>query len=153
MNAVNKMFIESGRPDQGDLRNYFVKALNQIIEDGFIKISIQEKGRIWTHPRHVDNNGNLRKYNIAIEGYGYIIRRYDSNFDAKDLLRYVAEFIKFDRVSEAHVKTIALSTFETCECDRCNGIGFIDAFKYYCGGICFKCYGSKYMIVKNVLTV
>ena len=152
-NATNRLFTESGRPEQGDNRNYFVKALNKIIDDGFIKISIQQKGKIWTTPKFKDNSGNLRKFNIDIKGYGFTGRYYDSNFGAKDLLTYVAKFIQFPQVSDAHIKSISVSSLEVCECDRCNGMGFIKAFNYYCNGICFECYGSKYSVKRKVITV
>ena len=153
MNATNKLFIDSGRPEQGDNRNYFVKALNKIIEEGFIKIAIQEKGKIWTNPKFKDAQGNLRKFNIEIKGYGCTGRYYDSNFDAKGLLTYVAQFIQFPQVAEAHTKSLFVESLETCECDRCNGLGFIKAFDDYCNGICFQCYGSKYMVRTKVLSV
>ena len=153
MNATNKLFTESGRPEQGDNRSYFVKALNQIIEDGLIKVNIQEKGKMWTNPRHKDSKGNLIKFNIEIKGYGCTLRYYDNTITAKSLLTLVAKFIQYPKVSESHVKSISVDTMETCECDRCNGQGFIKQFDYYCNGICFKCYGSKYMVVKTTLSV
>ncbi len=153
MNATNKLFYESGRATQGDNRNYFVKALNQIIEDGFIKISIVQKGKVWTNPNFKDEKGNLRKFHIEIKGYGVVGRYNDANFDAKGLLTYVAKFIQFPKVAEAHTKSILLNSLEACECDRCYGKGIIKAFNFYCQGICFKCYGSKYMITKKVLSV
>lgn len=153
MNATNKLFTESGRPEQGDNRSYFVKALNQIINDGLIKINIQEKGKIWTNPRHKDSKGNLIKFNIEIKGYGCTGRYYDNNFNAIDLLTYLAEFIQHPKVAESHIKSISVDTMKICECDRCNGKGFIKQFDYYCNGICFKCYGSKYMVDKTILSV
>jgi hypothetical protein len=153
MNATNKLFTESLRPEQGDNRNYFVKALNQIIEDGFITIAIQTKGRIWTNPRHKDNNGNLKKFNIEIKGYNFTSRIYDNNFSAKDLLTYIADFIQADELKGLHKSKLDVMSLETCECDRCNGMGFIKAFDFNCNGLCFQCYGSKYMVKKRVLSV
>jgi hypothetical protein len=153
MNTTNKLFTESLRPEQGDNRSYFVKALNQIIADGFISIEIAPKGKVWTNPNFKDSKGNLRDFNIQVKGYGWTGRYYDRDFNAKDLLGYVAKFIKNPSIIDLHVKSISLNISEVCECDRCMGQGFIKAFNYYCDGICFKCYGSKYMIQKRVLTV
>jgi hypothetical protein len=153
MNATNKLFVESLRPEQGDNRNYFVKALNQIIEDGFISIKIAPKGKVWTNHNFKDAKGNLRDFDIQVKGYGWVGRYYDGNFNARDLLGYVAKFIKNPSIIDLHVKTISMNVNEICPCDRCNGQGFIKAFDYYCDGICFKCYGSKYMVVKKTLSI
>lgn len=149
MSKVNELFEQSGRPNQGDNRSYFVKALNKILEDGYITISIQDKGKVWTNPKHVAKDGSLIQFNIIIKGYGWTKRVYDSNFSAKGLLTYVASFVQNPNISELHVKSISVNTLEVCECSRCNGKGFIPAFDYYCNGICFQCYGSKYEVIKK----
>jgi len=153
-NLVNELFTNANREEQGDNRSYFVKALNKILADGFITISIQEKGRIWTTPKHKDSNGNLKKFDVEIKGYGFVLRAYlGSDFDAKDVLQEVGTFIQYPSVSEKHIKSFAISSLEECECKRCNGKGFIPQFNYYCGGICFECYGSKYSVKKVTLAV
>jgi hypothetical protein len=153
-NLVNELFTNANREEQGDNRSYFVKALNKIIADGFITISIQEKGRIWTNPKHKDSKGNLKKFDVEIKGYGFTLRAYlGSDFDAKDVLQEVGTFIQNPSVSEKHIKSFAISSLEECECERCNGKGFIPQFNYYCGGICFECYGSKYSVKKVTLAV
>jgi hypothetical protein len=153
MNKVNQLFLESGRPEQGDNRNYFVKALDKVLTDGFISVKIQQTGKIWTTPKHKDSNGNLIKFNIEIAGYGWRRRVYLKSFSAKDLLKEVGLFIQNPNISEAHVKSISVSGLEVCECGRCNGVGIIPRFHYYCSGICFGCYGSKYSVKKITITV
>jgi hypothetical protein len=153
MSKVNELFQQSGRPNQGDNRNYFVKALNKVIEDGFITIKIQQKGKIWTNPKHVAIDGSLKKFNIEISGYGWINRSYRNIFSAEELLIIVGDFIQTPEVSEAHIKSLSVNAYEVCKCERCYGKGIIPAFHYYCNGICFQCYGSKYQIVKKKLTV
>lgn len=153
MSKVNELFEQSGRPSQGDNRSYFVKALNKVLEDGFITIKLQDKGRIWTNPKFVAKDGSLIKFNIEIKGYGWTKRVYESNFSAKDLLAHVGTFVQNPSISEQHVKSISVNTFEVCECSRCNGKGIIPAFNYYCNGICFNCYGSKYEVKKKTITV
>jgi hypothetical protein len=153
MNKVNQLFLESGRPEQGDNRNYFVKALDKVLADGFISVKIQQAGKIWTNPKHKDSNGNLIKFNIEISGYGWRRRVYLSSFSAKDLLKEVGSFIQIPSVSDAHSKSISVSGLEVCQCERCNGKGIIPQFDYYCGGICFECYGSKYSVKKITITV
>jgi hypothetical protein len=152
MNKVNQLFLESGRPNQGDNRNFFVKALDKVLTDGFISIKIQQDGKIWTNPKHVDSNGNLIKFNIEITGYGWRRRVYKNSFSAKDLLEEVGSFIQNPSISDKHVKSISVSGLEVCECERCNGKGIISQFNYYCAGICFECYGSKYSVKKVTIT-
>jgi hypothetical protein len=153
MNLVNQLFVNSGRPEQGDNRSYFVKALNKVLSDGFIKVSIQDKGRVWTNPKYVDSNGQLKKFDIEIKGYGYTARVYRGSFSATDLLKVIGEFIQSPEISEKHIKSITASGLEICECSRCYGKGVIPAFSYYCNGICFECYGSKYSVRKFSLSV
>jgi Zn finger protein HypA/HybF involved in hydrogenase expression len=76
-----------------------------------------------------------------------------SYFGARELLLLVGEFIQDPIIADAHIKSISVKTDEICKCTRCNGKGIIDQFKYYCDGICFQCYGSKYEIVKKTVTV
>jgi len=152
MNKVNQLFLESGRPNQGDNRNFFVKALDKVLTDGFISIKIQQDGKIWTNPKHIDSNGNLIKFNIEITGYGWRRRVYKNSFSAKDLLEEVGSFIQNPSISDKHIKSISVSGLEVCECERCNGKGIIPQFHYYCSGICFECYGSKYSVKKVTIT-
>lgn len=154
MNTVNQLFQNSGRPAEGDNRNYFVKALNKVLQDGFITIQVQEKGMIWTHPKHVNEDGTLKKFNVMIEGYGYIRRVYlRRDFTAKDLLQQVGEFIQDPKIAEKHIKSISVDFNEICECQRCNGQGIIPQFHYYCSGICFECYGSRYSFKRKSIAV
>jgi len=153
MSKVNELFENSGRSNQGDNRNYFVKALNKVLEDGFISISIVQQGKVWTNPKYLDSTGKERKFNIIIKGYGMMRRIFLSSFDARELLLLVGEFIQQPVIADAHIKSISVKTDELCKCSRCSGMGIIEQFKYYCGGICFQCYGSKYEIVKKTVTV
>lgn len=43
-------------------------------------------------------------------------------------------------------------TFETTECDRCNGEGVIDIYRHVAGGTCAKCSGSKVMLSRRGVT-
>ena len=153
-NLVNELFLNAGRPEQGDNRSYFVKALNKVLSDGFIKVEIQQKGKIWTTPNFVDAQGNKKKFNVEIKGYGWR-RRIDigDRFNASDLLKQVGAFIQQPEVAEKHKTTISAHGFECVECSRCNGKGIIPAFHYYCQGICFDCYGSKYQVRRLTINV
>lgn len=152
-NLVNEMFVASGRPEQGDNRSYFVKALNKVLNDGFVDVSICPKGKVWSNKNFVDANGNLRKFNVEIKGYGWKRRVDIGEFDACDLLKEVGKFIQIPEVAEKHKTTITGTGFECVECSRCHGKGIIPAFNYYCQGICFQCYGSKYEVRKFSVTV
>ncbi|SRR5258706_9258254 len=35
-------------------------------------------------------------------------------------------------------------TLNVTPCDRCHGVGSLHQYKYYMGGICFKCNGARY---------
>ena len=153
-NLVNETFTKANRSSQGDNRNYFVKALNKVLADGFINIRISEKGKIWTNPKFIDSKGNKKTFNVEIRGYGYI-KRVDLGeaMSCKDILREVGKFIQEPKISDMHISSISVSGYDVCECGRCKGVGFIPQFNYYCDGICFNCYGSKYEIIKTTTTL
>ena len=152
-NLVNEMFLSANRPEQGDNRSYFVKALNKVLHDGFIKISINQKDNYWTNKNFCDSQGNLKKFNIKIEGYGMRRRVYVPEMTAMDVLKQVGNFLLHPKVAENHKSFITLSGLEVCECTRCHGKGIIEAFNYYCQGICFECYGSKYSVRKFTVII
>lgn len=152
-NLVNELFVNSGRPEQGDNRSYFVKALNKVLSDGFIKVSIQQKGKLWTNKNFVDAQGNLKEFNIEISGYGWKRRVYVRDFNASHLLKQVGAFIQIPEVAERHKTTISGHGFECVECSRCHGKGIIPSFYHYCNGVCFDCYGSKYQVRRLTITV
>ena len=152
-NLVNELFVNSGRPEQGDNRSYFVKALNKVLSDGFIKVEIAPRGKKWTNKNYADAQGNLKPFTIVIKGYGWITRCYMSEFDASYLLKQVGKHIQIPEVAEKHKTTITGHGFECVECSRCHGQGIIPAFHYYCQGICFDCYGSKYQVRRLTITV
>jgi hypothetical protein len=153
-NLVNELFKSANRPEQGDNRSHIVKTLNKVLEDGIVKVAISEKGKAWTNKNYVDANGNKINFNIEIKGYGRVRRAYVTPYiDADDVLKQVGKFLQDPIVSEKHTAAINVSGFEVCECERCNGKGIIPAFHYYCQGICFECYGSKYIVRKYTLSV
>lgn len=153
MNLTNKLFTDAGRPEQGDNRSYFVKALNHILSDGFIQVKISDKGKSWTNKNYLSADGKEKDFNIQIIGYGYKMRAYASNMDVRAVVTNVAKFIKGEKIKDLHVKSITGFYMDSCECDRCHGNGFIKAFSHVCEGVCFQCYGSGTMVVKRTLSV
>ncbi len=147
------MFLAANRAEQGDNRSYFVKTLNKVLHDGFISIKINEKDFYWTNKNFIDKDGNLKKFNVKIEGYGMIRRVFIPEMNANDVLKEVGAFLQNTKVAEQHQSFVTLNGWETCECGRCHGKGIIEAFSYYCNGICFECYGSKYSIRRFSVTI
>jgi hypothetical protein len=153
-NLVNELFKSANRPEQGDNRSHIVKTLNKVLEDGIIKVEICEKGRVWTNKNYVDANGNKEKFNVELKAYGWVRRAYIQPYiTADDVLKQVGKFLQNPNVSEKHTATMKVTGLEICECERCYGKGVIPAFHYYCQGICFECYGSKYVVRKYTLSV
>jgi len=153
-NLVNKLFTAAHRPEQGDNRAFIVKTLNKVLADGIVDVQISEKGKVWTNKNHIDSNGNMIEFNIQIKAYGWTRRVYVSHWiSADDVLKNVGKLLQNPNVSDKHTTSIQLSGLEVCECPRCNGKGIIPAFHYYCQGICFECYGSKYSLRKYTLSV
>ena len=152
-NLVNELFVNSGRPEQGDNRSYFVRALNKVLSDGFISVAIAPHGRIWNNKNYVDAEGNCKPFTIEIRAYGWVTRSYMDDFTASDLIKLVGKHIQIPQVAEQHKITTSGSGFECVECSKCYGKGIIPAFSHYCKGICFDCYGSKYQVRRLTITV
>lgn len=153
-NLVNKLFTAAGRPEQGDNRSFIVKTLNKVLADNIIDVTISEMGRVWTNKKHVDSNGNMKEFNIQIKAYGWTRRVYVSHgISANDVLKNIGLFLQNPNVADKHTTSIRVSGLEVCECTRCHGKGIIPAFHYYCQGICFECYGSKYSLRKYTVAV
>lgn len=144
-NKTSEILVEAGYK-KTDNRSYFTKALNKVINDGHITIQVMPKGKIMKYDDGI-------KANLIIKGYKRISRVYLYNVNPNTILRSVGDFIKHPIVAERHLETISVS--ENCiePCAKCKGKGYIPLFSYYCGGLCFDCYGSKYMIVKRTITV
>ena len=153
LNNVNKIFTESGRPNQGDNRSYYVKTLNKVLTDGHISISLSNNGKVWTSPRFLDKDGNVKEFNLEVRGYGFRRRVYCSNLDAERVLIEVSKFIKDPRVSESHVNSMKVSGKMCIDCKKCRGKGRILAFMHVCDGLCFDCYGTKYETVNYTVSV
>ena len=149
-NLVNELFVNANRPEQGDNRSYYVKSLNKILNDGILVIKIAPKG---FHDKIVDANGNQKPYDVEISGHGMVMRVFLKEFDAEDLLKKVAKFVQDPRVSEKHTTSLKVSGFESVQCYKCNGRGIIPGFRHVCQGICFECYGTKYVPRKYTLSV
>ena len=148
-NLVNELFKNANRQKQGDNRSYYVKCLNNILKDGVIKIRLSEKGKVWTNQKFKDTNGNLRKFNVQLDAYGWTGRYYfDKYIDAECVIKAIAKFISNSEISELHIKSMNINGNEICECSKCNGKGIITAFSHICNGICFDCYGAKYVVKK-----
>ncbi len=152
-NLVNELFVNANRPEQGDNRSYYVKSLNKILNDGIITIAINERGMHWTNPCFVDANGEKKPFDVKISGYGWTRRIFLREFNCEDLLKQVAQFIKNPAIAEKHTASMKVSGLHVVECYRCNGRGFIPGFRHVCQGICFECYGSKYVEKKYTLSV
>lgn len=152
-NLVNELFVNANRPEQGDNRSYYVKSLNKILNDGILKINIAPNKMHWTNPNFKDANGNIKPWDIQISGHGMIRRVYLQKFNAEDLLKQIAKFVQDPRVSEKHTTSLKVSGVHSVECYKCNGRGIIPGFRHVCQGICFECYGTKYVPKKYTLSV
>lgn len=152
-NLVNELFVNANRPEQGDNRSYYVKSLNKILNDGILTIEISKRGFHSTNPSFVDANGKLKPFDVKISGHGMVRRVFLREFSAEDLLKQIAKFVQDPRISEKHTTSLRVSGFHVVECYKCNGRGIIPAFSHVCQGICFDCYGTKYVPKKYTLSV
>jgi hypothetical protein len=148
-NHIKTIFEKSGLTFDKDNRSFQTKAVNECIENGMVKVSIQENGKIWTNPKFAKKDGTLIKFNLEVRAFGLIRRAYINGIDINDVLENIGGILNDERVKvkigEAIVGTYY---FESCACSRCNGNGVIPQFSYYCAGICFSCYGAGRSIRK-----
>ena len=142
-NYIKQILEKANRSCDSDNRSSITRSINKCIDNGYLKIAIQEQGRIWTNPKIKNEDGSLFKFNIEVKGFG---RKYVNYFGGKisenEILRFVGVILNENKVYIGEQFT------QGCECSRCNGKGIIQAFNYYCEGICFECYGSGRSIEK-----
>ena len=142
-NYIKQILDKANRSCDSDNRSSITRAINKCIDNGYLKIAIQEQGMIWTNPKLKNDDGSLYKFNIQVKGFGKTYSKYVSGkISENEILRYIGKILNDNSVR------IGEQFKQGCECSRCNGDGFIKAFNYYCEGVCFECYGSGRSIEK-----
>ncbi len=121
-------------------RSRFCKAVNDVLNDGRVTIEIAPKGKVWT----TYGGKQVNKYNVVVKAAGWSSRNLMSGgIYTSGILRVIGQHLQIPEVREKILAWVSLHPF----CERCNGVGYIPQFSYYCDGICFDCYGtgrSKY---------
>lgn len=142
-NYIKQILEKANRSCNSDNRSSITRSINKCIDNGYLKIAIQEQGRIWTNPKIKNEDGSLYKFNMQVTGFGKNYSKYVSGkISENEILRYIGKILNQNKVR------IGEQFVQGCECSRCHGDGFIQAFNYYCEGICFECYGSGRSIEK-----
>lgn len=132
---VKETFIAAGWDYSLDGRSYYHKALRDLVETGMVSFKVCNPGRVFVRP-------DGKKYNIQVTAAGWVRRVYDGStrIDAHEVLRVAGQLLQQPQVKEKLLSTVDLDN----RCHRCNGIGHIPAFNYFCNGVCFGCMGLGY---------
>lgn len=140
MKTVKEIFESQGHAYNKDGRNRTHRSLQALLDTGFISFSVCEKGMVWTNKKGF-------KYNVRIsvkrpEGTYYVsyFKSPITNIDGYDVLKIIGQVIQKDDVKSFMKSYVDIDS----SCKKCNGVGIIPAFHYYCNGICFDCYGLGY---------
>ena len=152
-NQVNEIFKAANRPLQGDNRSYYVRCLNKILTDGFIKFEIAPQGIAFTNNSYRDKDGNLIQFNLEIKGYGFVRRSFCKGLSAELILQAISKFIKSDKVSEHHTKSLEIYGNKVIPCEKCQSKGVIPTLMHVCDGMCFDCYGTKYLVKSYKISI
>jgi hypothetical protein len=139
-NLIKEKLAASGFELIEDNRNRYVKNLNMLLDSGLFKLTICEKGMSWVRDDSKPTNTRSNRYNVIIRGGGYIKKVFVDSIDKVSLLQQFGWFLKDEKVRENIKASVTIPT----NCAKCQGIGIIPAFHYYCSGICFDCCGTGF---------
>lgn len=147
-NYIKEIMENAERSYDYDNRNFQTKSINTCIHNGMVKISVANKGRLNTNSKILNKDGSLWGFNLRVDAFGFVRRvRIHDYIAPNDILMAIGDLLNKENIKER----INATYFESCECSRCNGKGIIPQFHYYCGGICFDCYGSGREIIKKTI--
>jgi hypothetical protein len=147
-NHIKEIMQNAKRSYEYDNRNFQTKAINTCIENGMVKVTIADEGMLSSNPKILKSDGSLFYFNLRVDAFGFARRVRVHNYIApNDILKAIGDLLNKENIKEK----INATYFESCECSRCNGKGIIPQFHYYCGGVCFDCYGSGREIRKKTI--
>lgn len=136
--SVKGIFESQGYKYNKDGRNRTHRALQSLLDSGLISFSVCEKGMVWTRKK------NGFKYNVRVsikkpDGvfYNVYTKSTITNIDSYDVLKIIGGVLQRDEVKSFMNSYVDIDA----SCHKCNGVGFIPMFHYYCNGVCFDCYG------------
>jgi len=141
METVKDIFEKQGYTYKSDNRNRTHRSLQRLLDSGFISFRVCEKGKVFV------SKSDGAKYNVSVSvkksENSWRIFRYKSgctNIDGYDVLKLIGITLQLPEVKEVIKSYVDVDS----TCQRCNGVGIVPAFHYYCDGICFECYGLGY---------
>jgi hypothetical protein len=133
-NPLKVIMADTGRKSDISNRSYFVKSVNTVLLTGLVKIQLAPKGKVWLNEKM--NKG--KKFDLRVDAGGWVsFGYYGDNMDANDILRNIGKLLLVPEVKEK----IKADVFVPEHCFKCNGLGIIPMYHYYCNGICFDCCG------------
>lgn len=132
-NPLKDIMLQAGRDGNITNRSYYVKAVNNVLNSGFVSIKVCALGKVWEGSDGVD-------YNLKVTAGGWASRLKINHMGATDILRAIGNLLLKPQVKDK----IKANVFVADKCQKCNGVGHIPAFHYYCSGICFDCCGTGF---------
>jgi hypothetical protein len=141
MTTVKEIFESQGYKYDKDGRNRTHRSLQALLDSGLVTFRVCQKGMVWTE------KGSGVKYNVKVSikqpnGNWWVsyIKSSITNIDSYDVLKLIGGVLRTEKVQEFMRSYVDIDS----SCKKCNGVGIIPAFHYYCNGICFDCYGLGY---------
>jgi hypothetical protein len=142
-NPLKDIMAKAGHEFHNDNRSYHTRSINSILNDGRVQLFVNSPGMVWR------NKERTKKWNIEVKAAGYTTRTYSSNISPFSILRAIGDHLQHPPVREKILAEVSLHKF----CEKCNGVGHIPAFGYYCNGICFDCCGTGFSKYKDLVEV
>lgn len=141
METVKQIFEKYGYSYDKDGRNRTHRSLQKLLDSGFITFRISSPGKVF-----VSKTDGV-EYNIKVyvkfeenSWRSYRFYHRGSSIDGYDVLKVIGMVLQEPKVKEVIKSYVDIDS----TCQRCNGVGRIPMFHYYCDGICFECFGLGY---------
>lgn len=160
-NLVIDLFEKAGRLDdlksnykKINLRNYEVAKLNKILHDNIFVIELSTKKLVG---RFTNKEGITKDYNLRISAYGRSYYKlistskysFRDNISIRHILYFISEIITKPEIKEIHISRLKAELEVPKPCGKCVGQGYIYGYSHYADGVCFDCYGSGIIFVKQ----
>jgi hypothetical protein len=145
-NPINEILKAAGRRCDFTNRSFYTKAVNAALKTGLVRVEVSNEGKSWV------NNATGKQYNLRVYAGGYVRKSNirSSYIAPSDILPVMGALLLDEDVKKVINADVHLRS-ESCQ--KCNGLGIIPQFHYYCSGICFDCGGTGYNFSNEKTTV
>lgn len=143
-NQLKEILKAAGRSCDYTNRSFSCKAVNAALATGLVRIEVSRDGMVWT-----DKAGT--SFNLKVFAASWVRKiKIKGTMTPKEILYQIGTLLLNEEVKKALKSYVHL---RSADCPKCQGMGIIPHFHYYCSGICFSCGGTGRNMTNDKTTV